>query len=43
MHLVGDALLSSAATDRTGLGIGLLLSFLKQQVLQDLVIFSRFW
>ena len=31
MHLVGDALLSSAATDRTGLGIGLLLSFLKQQ------------
>ena len=43
MHLVGGALMSSGSNDRIGLGIGLLLSFFKQQVLQDLVTFSRFW
>jgi hypothetical protein len=43
MHLVGGALRNSAAISQTGLGIGYLLSFFKQQVLQDLETFSRFW
>ena len=43
MHLVGGALRNSAAISQIGLGIGYLLSFFKQQVLQDLEIFSRFW
>jgi hypothetical protein len=43
MHLVGGALRNSAAIFQTGLGIGYLLSSFKQQVLQDLETFSRFW
>lgn len=43
MHLVGDALRNSAAISQIVLGIGYLISSFKQQVLQDLEIFSRFW